>query len=362
MARNLSSQDTNPVHDKISINFNGRNTTAKKWVNEAVALTDQDRMKNWREEEPKGDNLKKITETMPTDEPVPKQTGPLDWRHFENKQTAATLLHQPIKNKKKSQSKRSDFVIIIKKFWVPFLSAIIVGLGLGFTVLLMLANHNAATPNQNILSASQGGITQNVPTTQDKTPVTTVSGKNYLLNLQVVQLGVWSSQASALDAKNQYDSSGINSAIIKDHNQYALFAGMALTKSDLVPLEQTLKNKVTYYEKSYVINPKTIKGTKRDLQDIKTANLVIQNLIPLSLSAITSETVDQSVLNEVKKALDQMEDPSEGASNKDLVTLKGTLVAAYTALTQAKPDGLSAQKALLDSMVTYQSIIQSREK
>lgn len=361
MSRNQSSQDTNPDQEKITISFNGRNTTLNQWVNKPVALTDQDQMKNWRKEEPKGDNLKKSQEKLSTDESAPKLTGPLDWRHFENKQTAATLLHQPIKNKKKSKSSQPDFVIFIKKFWVPFLSAIIVGLGLGFTVLLILANHNADTPNENVLSTSQKGITPGVSSTQNNEPVTTANGKDYLLNLQVIQLGIWNSQASAVAAQNQFEASGIHSALIKNGNQYALFAGMALNTGDLAPLEQTLKNKVNYYDKGYVINPKTVKGTKLDLQDIKTANLVIQNLIPLSLSAITNGQVNQSVLKEVKKALDQMEDPSVGTNKKDLVTLKGTLVAAYTALTQSKPDGLGAQKALLDSMVSYQSIIRARE-
>ncbi len=348
---------SNKTNQGISVTFNGKSTSLNPLTREEIAATDQDRMKNWREEEDARESLKDQSDEIKTPstikEELPSAQGPLDWRELAGPS-------YPTSNGPSSINKKRppDFVLFFRKFWVPFLSAVIVGLGLGFTVLLVLSNHNTVASSEKAVTTSTAVATTSQTTNPKKESA--VSGKSYILNLQVVQTGVYSSKTNAMTDKTNQSKEGVHTAVLKDGDKFALFSGLALNKGDLASLNQTLPSKLKPYDKAFVINPQKIKGTKRDLQDIKTANLVIQNLIPLSLTAIQNGKVDQSVLKQVEKALNQMEDPSAGTNQKDLVKLKGTLVAAYSALNQSTPDGQSAQNALLDALESYQTIIMAR--
>ncbi|HSU79565.1 MAG TPA: hypothetical protein VLK78_04055, partial [Candidatus Angelobacter sp.] len=188
----------------------------------------------------------------------------------------------------------------------------------------------------------------------------TASGTDYQLNLQVLQMGVYKQHAGALADQKKFGASGVHTTIVQDKGTYYLFSGVALNLDDIKSIEKTLSQGQKPYAKAWSIKPSKVKGTALDLQDLKTANLVIQNLIPLSVSASLGQPVDTKILTQVKKALDQMEDPNGSSGQEKLVTLKGTLIAAYSSLTQTKPDGAKAQNALLDAIANYKDIMDSR--
>jgi hypothetical protein len=342
-------------HADVSVTFNGKETKLSKRMKEQTSASDLDKLKDWRIQEEK---VATFTSSE-TEAERPIDTTPLDWRGFNNSQTAATLVASSKKKKKRKKDHSGPFLNFIKKFWIPFLSAIVVGLGLGFTVLLVFTTHKAVTPTvKSPPAVSQGevtGKTSSVPKTK------TVSGADYQLNLQVIQMGVYKQYAGALTDQKQFEASGIHTAIVKDIANYYLFSGVALNPSDIKSLEKALIKGQKPYGKAWTIQPSQVKGTALDLQDIKTANLVIQNLIPLSVAACLNQPVDTKIMTQVKKALDQMEDPNGTRGQEKLVTLKGTLLAAYSSLNQPTPDGQKAQNALLDAIANYKVIIDSRD-
>lgn len=349
-------------NNEIRVMFNGKETTINKSVKKVVAATDQDQKKQWRNEEDlhkEREKNEKAEETETKNQDLYEQYELYAW---DARQPAASLSTSTIKKKKKKRVKKSSHATItmfIKKFWVPFLSAVIVGLGLGFTVLLIFMNHKPVPVSATVGSQTNSVSSTSASTTPTSTTQSTVAGKDYMLNLQVVQTGYYDTKQSALTDQSKFEAMGVHAVLTTDSSHYALFSGLALTKNQLSILEPTIINKTPIYGKPWVLNPNKVKGTKKELQDLKTANLVIQNLIPLSLDAIQSKTVDSSILTQVNNALMQMADPSSVTSDKKLGTLKGSLLAAYTALTQTTPDGWKAQDALLDAVGNYQSIINS---
>lgn len=357
----MTSQRTDhPVkgHADVSVKFNGKETKLSKQVKERISASDRDKFKDWRDQEDKTAKLTPAkTDVKPEDE-QPIDTKPLDWRGFNNLQTAATLV-TPSKKKKRKTSQSGPFLSFIKKFWIPFLSAIVVGLGLGFTVLLVFTTHKTVPSSVKITSAT----TQDTPVVAEGSKATTktVSGTDYQLNLQVVQIGVYKQHDGALADQKKFESDGIHTAIVKDQENYYLFSGVALNPTDMKTLEKHLFKGQSVYGKAWSIHPSKVKGTALDLQDLKTANLVIQNLIPLSVAACLDQPVDTKILTQVKKALDQMEDPNGTQGQQKLVTLKGTLLAAYSSLNQSKPDGVKAQNALMDAIANYKDIMDARD-
>ena len=338
-------------HADVSVTFNGKETKLSKRAKENISASDQDKLKEWRKEEES--TIKVPSSQMEIERPI--DTKPLDWRGFNHSQTAATVAQSTKKKKRKGQ--QGPFLSFIKKFWIPFLSAIVVGLGLGFTVLLVFTNHKAVPSTTNTPASSQ-----NTQTIAKSSPPNTkiVSGTDYQLNLQVLQMGVYKQHAGALADQKKFGASGVHTTIVQDKGTYYLFSGVALNLDDIKSIEKTLSQGQKPYAKAWSIKPSKVKGTALDLQDLKTANLVIQNLIPLSVSASLGQPVDTKILTQVKKALDQMEDPNGSSGQEKLVTLKGTLIAAYSSLTQTKPDGAKAQNALLDAIANYKDIMDSR--
>jgi hypothetical protein len=345
-------------HAGVSVTFNGKETKLSKQMKEPTSVSDQDKLKNWREQEEKVITLSSSETEADAEAERPNDTSPLDWRGFNNSQTAATLV-DPSKKKKRKNGQSGPLFSFIKKFSIPFLSAIVVGLGLGFTVLLVFTNHKTVSPTVKTPPAIlQGGVATAKQASPSNTK--TVSGADYQLNLQVIQMGVYKQQAGALTDQKKFDASGIHTAIVKDQTTYYLFSGVALNPSDIKTLEKTLFKGQQVYGKAWTVQPSKVKGSALDLQDLKTANLVIQNLIPLSVSACLNQPVDTKIMTQVKKALEQMEDPNGLRGQEKLVTLKGTLLAAYSALNQSKPDGQKSQDALLDAIANYKVIMDSR--
>lgn len=383
----------------VVVTFNGKHTTLNKSPKKNVALADQDKMKDWRvqqeasqmetspetaeefkqeqEEELKQDPAEEFKQEQVVEleqeplvelkqEPAKEfMSGPLDWRKIGMDQQAASLSSSTMKSTKKKKKMRKtkrmgqpDVVLFFRKFWLPFLSAITVGLGLGFTVLLMFSHHKGLPAGQqSAMTQPKGTIpTSSQASNQGQSQVTTVTGKDYLLNLQVVQTGFYNDKKSAQTYQTKFASMGIHTVMVQDQG-YALYAGVALTATHLKVLEPAISKKTPIYGKPWVLDPRQLKGSKRDLQDLKTANLIIQNLIPLSVAAIESQQLDQSILTQVDSALKQMADPGSGTTTKGLGTLKGTLLAAFTNLNQAHPDGQMAQNALLDAIGSYQSLL-----
>ncbi|WEG14049.1 hypothetical protein PU629_06680 [Pullulanibacillus sp. KACC 23026] len=349
-------------NNRITVTFNGKETTLHKWAKEAVAATDQDRMKDWRlvglesQEEPQSS----LDRQEMTEEPVVEEEELNSFNYYEiNNAVAKPYLSPSYSKKKKKPVKKtvkSDFVLFFKKFWIPLISAIIVGLGLGFTVLVFFthqqttpAAQSSSTPDE---TAGSEAATTSTPVSDGKTE--TVDGKDYALNLYIDQLNMYSTKANAQNAQKTFSSQGIHSVIVQEQGKYALIGAVALTKADLQTVGKPIASQVDVYGKQWILSVNQLKGSHMDLQDIKTANLVIQNLIPLSLSAAESKPVDQTVMKQVNKAIQQMEDPGTDVSKQKLGTLKGTLVAAYSALNQSKPSGTEAQKALLDAIANYQ--------
>ncbi|MGV3487937.1 MAG: hypothetical protein ACO1OC_05050, partial [Tuberibacillus sp.] len=137
----------NRDQEDVIVTFNGKNHKLKDWIKIEKAAVDDDSSLNW----------KKVFEEH-TPKPNLGESAPTGF-----------VPYKKIKKKRKAYN-ALPLALIFKQFWVPFLSAIIVGLGIGFTVLIMFSSHKPEKP------AVVSDKTAAVPANATGTAVETLDG------------------------------------------------------------------------------------------------------------------------------------------------------------------------------------------
>ncbi len=171
----------------------------------------------------------------------------IDWReHFpeqkETDQQAAsreTSLFHPNRGFKKG-----DLLFWLKKLWLPILAAVIVGLAIGFTLMILISKDNTV---KKPLTAS---TTQTTGTT-----VKTLESRALPADLQIkfygVQANVFSNQVGAADFQKQLLQKGIASLILPEKN-YPVIIGLASNESTGKTLAAAFKSQgIAVYVKSF---------------------------------------------------------------------------------------------------------------
>ena len=334
-------QQTNSQDDVI-VSFNGKEHRLEEWSKKELAAADEDHSLNWR---------KTFAEQTPS-------------RPDEHKESAPALVkpkrkkRRKITNRHTTQRPFSEGVLInfFKSFWVPFITAIIVGLGIGFTVLILFSDKSQA-PNQETATE----VVADHKGTNGTSAANVNQGGQLDLSIQVIQEGLFSSQSAAQkemdDIKDEYN---VPAAAIKQNDQYSVLIG--LTNDEAI--RDTLKNDFTersmdVFGKKWDFKAGDIQASKAVYEYLTTGNALFHELLADSSAIIANNSLDKTKLDKLEESLNEWNVPNDSSlstsTKEEIKTFNNILKTAFSQI----QDGESGQQPLLDALSLYQMICTS---
>lgn len=320
--------------EEVIVTFNGKEHTLTEWTKKEVAAADDDATLNWRDvfESHKTELKTNI------DEPAP---------------TGVTL--------KKKTKRPLGFLPFFKHFWVPFLSAVIVGLGIGFTVLLLFSSNGKKEVANAPAAASVTEHPKEATSSGDgAADVSTLS-----LSVQAVQAGVLSTKAAADGFVDDLKSQGVPAVSVQDGDHFNIFIALAATEESRDQIKNMYKEKVEKpYGKEWKLM-KEVKTTKATAQFLDKGRALFSGMIPLSAAAASGSAPDKKALDNIGQLLNnwssQKVTTNDSTVDKQLISFKGMLEAAFANI-KNNGDGHSGQQSLLDALGLYQEILSGLQK
>lgn len=321
----------NKDQEDVIVAFNGKNHKLKDWTREEKAATDDDPSLNW----------KKVFEEH-TPRPNLGESAPTGF-----------VPYKKVKKKRKNIAGNS-IVPLIKQFWIPFLSAIIVGLGIGFTVLIMFSHHK---------DVKKEALPADAPVSQQKPSdvvAKSLSGGDFAVSLQVVQGGSYGTQKAANERLDELKKLQVPAAVFREDDQYKVLIGVAASESVRREMTDAFTNVKDLYGKSWAYQPKTIKTSNQVADFLKIGKQLFDALVPLSAAKTLDQKVDKKALSDIGKNLNKWPGIDtlnvKGSLKSDLTSFRGAVEAALSHL-ENTDDPDNAQQSLLDAISTYQKIL-----
>lgn len=319
---------TRKNQEDVIVTFNGKNHRLKDWMKIEKAAVDDDASLNWRkvfeEHTPKPDN----SESAPT--------GFVPYKKVKKKR-----LHKP----------NYGFGQLFKMFWIPFLSAVVVGLGIGFTVLLMFSDHKT--------NHAKAPEAPEAVATSAELKVNTLDGTPFSMTVQVLQENSYKTEAGAKEDLSQLKENEKPGAVLKENGNYKVIVGLAKDEATRKQLANTFGG-MALYGKAFSFSPKAVRTSQQVGEFLIDGKNLMMAMVPLSTEKALGKKIDGtklSVLNEKLNhwaAIDQLN--VTGSLKKDLTFFRGAVESAYSHL-EGKDDPDSAQQSLLDALASYQKIV-----
>ncbi|MFC7393188.1 SPOR domain-containing protein [Scopulibacillus cellulosilyticus] len=287
----------------IIVKFNGKEHSLEEITKAETAAADSDKSLNWRQ-------------VFPNEE---KETLKSDKIEEQSAVTHESLVSKLKKKKSKTKSENDHIPIflLIKHIWIPLLAAIIVGMGLGFTLLLAFSGHgknHAVSTVSNTETASQPGQSL-------KQNASALPAKDLSLHLYVIQAGVFSNKSQADALVNGFHEQGVPGVVEKDGNNY-VFIGAQTNQSDVNRMKNYFKDQsISVYTKDWTAKSKQ-KTVKRNAYNfMKLGNDLLVSMIPVSGQMILNEggSINNKDMNKIKameSELKKAENEAEGVFTK----------------------------------------------
>lgn len=315
----------------VIISFNGEKHTLEEWTRQEIAAG-KERPLDW-------------SGAFPVKDPTQKHSG------FPSEPKAAT---RPAYRRKSDQAAR-----VIKQFWVPAAAAIVIGLAIGLTMLMLFSglSKQGATAGEQGASASSG-VTQ------------TVKQTDLDLAVFMIQTGVYSTKDKATQSAADLQQRHIP-VLIAGGRQSAVFIGISGTRSAAGKLASLFQGQGL----SVYVKPFNIKTAKQAafLQDKRAADFAVKGKdIMQRLLKVADDAADgrqypsQNTLNQLNKQVNEMNSisiASLNASEKKLIAgvrssaadAAGTLRTLRTSKDRDAYNGF--QQSLLKMISDYQNMI-----
>jgi|GEM_PF-2750126 len=345
--QNESQHDEN---EDIIVSFNGKEYRLQEWTKKQVAATEEDHALDWKKT---FQDQKRIDER-----------GDSDYDN-ESASTVTTSQHKKKKNKRKNRLVRDYhglfmmFLIFLKYLWMPLLTAIIVGLGIGFTILILFS-HNGRTPAKAEMEVSSNQVSTHSTATQNGSR----RAQLLALSLTKIQGGVFSTKKAAEARVSELaQKKGIPSVMIKEGSRYTVFVGIVTSDSAKAKLQNTLASKgIDVYSKGWSYHIQTLHTTDFIYRDLKDGRATFLACLDVSSQRLAVEKPSQSILNKAHKSLSDFQLPNQsqagGTLRSQLKMFHDTLSAAFN---QIKGGG-TGQQPLLSALNSYQKILQNLSK
>ncbi|MBM7644723.1 hypothetical protein JOD45_000930 [Scopulibacillus daqui] len=251
----------------IIVKFNGKERTLEELTKAETASADSDKSLNWRkafanEEKQKLKSIKTHEQSAVAHESLPSKLKK--------------------KRKAKENNERIPLLILIKHIWVPLLAAIIVGMGLGFTLLLAFSGHGK---NHAVSSVSK----QETAGQSLKQNGSTLPAKNLNLHLYVIQAGVYSDKRQADTFVKAFQKQGVPAVVEKSGNNY-IFIGVQTSQTAVDHMKDYFKEQgISVYTKEWTAESKQKAINQNMYNFMKLGNDLMLSMIPVSGQMILNE-------------------------------------------------------------------------
>lgn len=326
--------DRNRSDEEIIVTFNGKDHTLEEWTKKQAAVRKQDKTPlNWR---------KVFADQVPVT------------RRDQREAAAGFSANRNFKGRRPG---RFLAPLLIKFFGVPFVAAVIVGLAIGFTVLIMLSSHDKKIRNPSVATAGQ---------VAGETPGKKVKADAPQLDLTVhaVQANTFSTAEGANEQVQTLKNLGVPAAVVRDGQRYDVFIALAGSESGrkkLVAKYESLKP----FGKTWAVRFPAAGLSEATARYLETGRILLLDLIRLSADKALDQKVDQKALADVQTTLNGWTAAAnvKMADNlkEDLTSFKGAIESAYSHI-ENREDQDAGQQSLLDAVRLYQTIAFALEK
>lgn len=351
------------------ITFNGEERKPEKSNRPGVAAADNDRMLNWRDNFPNKEEHSD-SDTSGNIKEDQQQAASHDISHY----------HKVKKKRKsfgtgnKTGSSLSPIIVILKNIWIPLLSAAIVGLGLGFTVLLFFPGDGKTSDTASTFSREQAASAGKDEKSISSSQAEAIPVGKLAMTVNVVQVGAYSTKAQANEKIASLKDKGIPAISYESDNIY-VFLGAAMGEGQVDPLKTYYDEAaIDIYIKKWPITAKNplLKNSSLNSFLLEGKNL-LNKLFVLSngvmISSDPPEDKELKVLNKMKvgwtMAGDEAMKPLSKKEKASLEDFYDKLSGATLELNglepkTAKSDISKVQQKLLEAMVLYKTFLTSK--
>ncbi|GLO66719.1 hypothetical protein M3E13_05690 [Oceanobacillus kimchii] len=244
-------------------------------------------------------NGKKWTYKLPTEEfsSSPEESAAAQEKHEQDKLPVLTALK---KSKKGFPNKKNQKSIQLKPLLMAVISAVIIGSVLGFTLIRMFVQVDSP-PSANGGVPTVGGIND----AETSMTVTTESYQIEPLQSYIIQAGIFSEEANAVEWQEKYTDLDIKTIIWQREDQYFLLAGVAPTKELGQSISESISQQgnVDLYVKEWSTTEGEVELTKEEVQWIDSFHSFWQTELTNQMNAtdpITSDKI-QPLIESVPK-------------------------------------------------------------
>ncbi|RYM06852.1 hypothetical protein EWH99_01255 [Sporolactobacillus sp. THM7-7] len=336
-----------PKKPDVFVTFNGRKHTLEEWTRKETAAEKEEL--DWKAsfpslEKPSGEKQPSVEKSNRFNLPFPR----IGRRRKKRGRSKPSLLHES--------------ALAAKLFWLPAAAAIVVGLVIGLSLLMVFTGQNEADgtwtgKSGTALSGNENGAKR-------------LKSTDLNLDVSIIQAGVYTEKQSADRAAADLQSRGIP-AVTVEEDQTAVFIGAAGPGAEGRELIGYYKRQgLPVYQKSWEIHPieqSEILENGRAAAFAVEGKTLIQALLDLSGEAAGGQFSPQTIKRADKLlgswAPSSQESISQAMKEKMNAFKEQTAAAADQArvLQKKKSDEsfASYEKALLEAIVLYRQLITS---
>lgn len=228
----------------VSITFNGKEHTLEEWTKAEIAAADKDKTLNWQSafqgHTEKSETNKKTSAPGKKFASYYYQVKKKRRRGLKQKRTAFFPKHPP---------SAKEIRVFFKHVWLPVMAALVVGLGLGFTMLLIFSDQGKTSVK------SSAAAEQTTKKTGQGQAVSPLKAEDLPFEVSVIQGGVFSKTEQVNKAIGGLRKKGVPAIAVKTGGQTAVYIGLMTNDSAGSRLTNYYKKrKVGYYEKKWQLS------------------------------------------------------------------------------------------------------------
>ena len=228
------------------------------------------------------EGMLRVLPTKKNKKEEPDETPPvLDWREQfpvkpESIDQQAASRESALFYQKKG-FKKGDILQLLKKLWLPLLAAVIVGLAIGFTLMIMISKDN---------SAKSAAPSASLPVEIQPVAKSSVNLSALQLRFYGVQANVFNNKDGALAFQQELQQKGLPSFILSA-DSYRVIVGFAKDKSAAKKMAAGFKKqKIDVYAKPFSLAAnKNNNFTSLDAEILNTSKSLISQVINAGINA-----------------------------------------------------------------------------
>ncbi|MTT31754.1 hypothetical protein GMB86_06970 [Terrilactibacillus sp. BCM23-1] len=357
--------DKDKKRPDITILINGKEHDMGDWVNSETAATQSEKTLNWRESFHEEQDAYKERERENEDFAAGHEFN----RHYQlNKKKRKSLtkrkkVHNGYAKKKKNMTNSPTISL---NSWIPIFAAVIVGLGLGFSLLMYFSGQQESS--KKALEAQTVNGTPNSNEAQ-------AASKTYDLNqeLYVIQAGVFSDSAQANKKIKQLNKKKVAAALFENNGQYSVMIQMSTNQKQNDQLAKLYKKKhISTYTKSFTIknnNSTLLKNNAVASFMYKGKDLVQQLMSVIQTMRLSggktdvSQKVKKMTVSKVKWELPSTQLKTMSSQNqRDIKSFYNDLTNAIIQVNALKDDwndqrGYQCEQNIIQALSKYERIL-----